>query len=140
MLKQRLFTAAILIPLVIWGIFKLPDAGFVVLLALFVMLGAWEWTRICEIKNQLIRFLYLLLFGICLYLLWKYNDPGLILFVLILSLCWWSCAVLLILAYSRGRDYLRGHQLIKAAVGFVLLLPPFMALIPLRSAPNFGPA
>ncbi|HEB57083.1 MAG TPA: phosphatidate cytidylyltransferase [Gammaproteobacteria bacterium] len=139
MLKQRLLTAAILIPLLIWGIFKLPDAGFVALLASFVMLGAWEWTRICEIKNPLLRFVYLCLFGICLYLLWKYDDPGLVLFVLALSLCWWSYAVLLILAYSRGRDYLRGHQLIKALVGFVLLLPPFMALITLRSAPAFGP-
>lgn len=140
MLKQRLLTAAILIPLVVWGIFKLPVAGFAALLALFVMLGAWEWTRICEIRNPLLRLVYLLLFGLCLYLLWKYNDPGLILLVLGLSLCWWFYAVLLILAYSRGRDYLRGHQLIKALVGFVLLLPPFMALIILRSAPAFGPA
>ncbi len=140
MLKQRLVTAAILIPLIIWGIFSLPDTGFAALLALFVLLGAWEWTRICEIKNMLMRIVYLALFSLCLYLLWKNEDPGLIYIVLQLSLIWWLAAIWLLLAYSRGRDYLRGQWLIKAFIGFVLLLPPFVALISLRAESIFGPA
>ncbi len=140
MLKQRLVTAAILIPLVIWGIFSLPDTGFAALLALFVVLGAWEWTRICEIKNMLMRVVYLALFSLCLYLLWKNEDPGLIHIVLPLSLIWWLAAIWLLLAYSRGRDYLHGQRSIKALIGFVLLLPAFAALISLRADPAFGPA
>lgn len=140
MLKQRLFTAAILIPLVIWGIFSLPDAGFAALLALFVMLGAWEWTRICEIKNSLLRLAYLLIFSLCLYLLWSNANPDLIRIVLQLSIIWWVAAIWLLLAYTRGRDYLHGQRFIKMLVGFVLLLPAFLALISLRADSDFGAA
>ncbi len=140
MLKQRLLTAAILIPLVIWGIFSLPDAGFAALLALFVMLGAWEWTRICEIKNSLLRIVYLLVFSLCLYFLWDNSNPDLTRIVLQLSIIWWLAAIWLLLAYSRGRDYLHGQQLIKVAIGFVLLLPAYFALIMLRADPAFGSA
>ncbi len=140
MLKQRIATATILIPLVIWGIFSLPDTGFAALLATFVMLGAWEWTRICEIKNMLLRFGYLLIFSLCLYLLWNNDDPTLLRIVLQLSIIWWVAAIWLLLAYSQGRDYLHGQRIIKALIGFVLLLPAFVALITLRADPTWGPA
>ncbi len=140
MLKQRIATALILIPLVIWGIFSLSDTGFAALLGGFVMLGAWEWTRICEIKNTVLRIIYLLVFSCCMYFLWKSNDPDLIRLVLQLSITWWVVAIWLLLAYSRGRDVLRGQRIIKALTGFVLLLPAFAALVSLRSDSDFGPA
>lgn len=139
MLKQRLLTAAILIPLVIWGIFSLPDSGFAALLATFVILGAWEWTRICEIKNSALRVVYLAVFSLCLFLLWENESPELTQLVLLLSLGWWLCAIVLMLAYSRGKDILQGQRSIKVLIGFVLLLPAFFALISLRVDPIFGP-
>jgi len=140
MLKQRLATAAILIPLVIWGIFKLPASGFAALLAAFVLLGAWEWTRICEIRNTVLRLAYLFVFSLCLYVLWNNDDPRLLQLVLALSFSWWLCAIVLMLAYSSGHDYLRAHRLLKALIGFLLLLPAFVALLMLRNDPGFGPA
>jgi len=52
MLKQRLLTAAVLIPLVVLGILVLPTSLFQILLALVVGLAAWEWFGIIGFKTQ----------------------------------------------------------------------------------------
>ncbi|HFQ13560.1 MAG TPA: phosphatidate cytidylyltransferase [Gammaproteobacteria bacterium] len=139
MLRQRLLTAAILIPLVIGAIFALPDAGFVALLALFVLAGAWEWTRICGLRAAPARGLYLLIFALCLWLL-RQPPAAWLHLVLGLALLGWAAAIPVLLAYARGRDYLRDRRFVKLLIGFFLLLPPFVALAQLRADPRFGPA
>lgn len=44
MLRNRVLTAAILAPLFVLGVLKLPGVYFAVLLGLVVLAGAWEWT------------------------------------------------------------------------------------------------
>ncbi|MBI2780156.1 MAG: phosphatidate cytidylyltransferase [Gammaproteobacteria bacterium] len=55
MLKQRLLTAAILIPLVVWGVLALPNTVFAVLLAVIVIAGFWEWAGLMGIAEPLDR-------------------------------------------------------------------------------------
>lgn len=43
MLKLRVLTAAVLAPLLVLGVFKLPGSYFAVLLGLVVLAAAWEW-------------------------------------------------------------------------------------------------
>ena len=52
MLKQRLITAAILIPLVIAGILYLPTVLFQWILGGVVLLAAWEWFTIVGLKTN----------------------------------------------------------------------------------------
>ncbi|WP_394754031.1 phosphatidate cytidylyltransferase [Crenothrix sp.] len=61
MLLQRIITAAILIPLIVLAIFKLPTDYFSLIFALIMLLGAWEWTNLIEITNVFKRVLFLLL-------------------------------------------------------------------------------
>ncbi|EMR14128.1 phosphatidate cytidylyltransferase [Methylophaga lonarensis MPL] len=51
MLKQRLLTAAVLIPLVVLAILKLPTIALMALLAVIVMLTAWEWLQIVGFQS-----------------------------------------------------------------------------------------
>jgi phosphatidate cytidylyltransferase len=51
MLKQRLLTAAVLIPLVVAAILLLPTHLFQYLIALIVGLAAWEWFSIIGLKT-----------------------------------------------------------------------------------------
>lgn len=46
MLRVRVLTAAVLAPLFVLGVLKLPSIYFAVLLALVVLPGAWEWTSL----------------------------------------------------------------------------------------------
>jgi len=55
MLKVRVLTAAILAPLFILGIFKLPAPWFAALLGLTVLAGAWEWTGLSGYKRVAAR-------------------------------------------------------------------------------------
>lgn len=55
MLKQRLLTAAILIPLIILAIVLLPSVGFLVLLIIAAGLAGWEWLCMIGVKSKLLR-------------------------------------------------------------------------------------
>ncbi|OOF08266.1 phosphatidate cytidylyltransferase, partial [Salinivibrio sp. PR919] len=45
MLKQRVLTAALLVPLVVAAVFYLPFPAFVAVIAAVTLLGHWEWTQ-----------------------------------------------------------------------------------------------
>ena len=46
MLKQRIITALLLAPLIIWGIFALSEPAFNLALAVVMGLAAWEWAQL----------------------------------------------------------------------------------------------
>lgn len=50
MLKQRLLTAAILIPLVVMAILLLPTIGFIALLTVIILMAMWEWLSMAQMK------------------------------------------------------------------------------------------
>lgn len=51
MLKQRLLTAAVLIPLVIMAILLLPSIGFIALVAVISLMAMWEWLTMAGINT-----------------------------------------------------------------------------------------
>ena len=57
-LKQRLITAIILAPLVMWGVLALPNGLFAVLLGVIMVMGAWEWAGLAQLRHGLSRRLY----------------------------------------------------------------------------------
>jgi phosphatidate cytidylyltransferase len=142
MLKNRLLTAAVLIPLVILGIFKLPSNGFAVILGLFVTIGAWEWSRLCGLKLFFTRAIYLMVFLMCLFLVWVALESGsskVAIIVLSLSLGWWLLSIFILAAYQANRDVLANQTLSKFVIGLILLIPVFVALLGLRHGSSLGP-
>jgi phosphatidate cytidylyltransferase len=61
MLKQRLLTAAMLIPLIILAILWLPSLGFLAVLVLAAMLAGWEWLTMTGISVRFGRIALLVL-------------------------------------------------------------------------------
>lgn len=142
MLKYRLLTAAILAPLVILAIFKLPDISFSATLGIFIAIGAWEWSRLCGLQTIVTRIVYLIFFSACLFLVWRVLETGnltLIILILALSLGWWLLSIFILLAYQHGRDILAGQVTIKLVLGLILLIPVFAALLGLRHGVGYGP-
>ncbi len=74
MLKQRVLTAIVLIPLLLLGIFLLPKFWFECITAAIFLLAAWEWVKLVGIANNGLRAIYL--FILVLVLLLIQRIPG----------------------------------------------------------------
>ena len=58
MIKYRILTGAILLPLFVFLLFYLPPLWFCVLTGCFVILGAWEWSYFLGVKRFLPSLIY----------------------------------------------------------------------------------
>ncbi len=113
MLLQRVITALVLAPLMLAGIFLLPDFWFRIFAGVIVLLGAWEWVNISGLEQQSTRVtlsaaFLLVLLGIHFAVpvdghLW----PAIILALLL----WWALAGALILSYPKGSHWLQSRSL-----------------------------
>ncbi len=150
MLKQRVITAIILASGFLVALFCLPAQSFIVLMAVVIAYGAWEWSALADISSLAVRGLYVicLLLALALSALWlgfdTASDPdsldgnlfgGLFdnLFgnhlrsVLAWACAWWALALLWIQGYPSSA-LLWGRPWICAAMGFVVLVPTWVAL------------
>jgi len=95
MLKQRLLTAAILVPLVVWGILHLPTEYLAMVLALFILQGAWEWTAFMKMTSVVKRGLYIAIVAAGLAGSWWMLRDATANWITVplLSLFWWVLAI-----------------------------------------------
>ncbi|MDF3055173.1 MAG: hypothetical protein K0Q74_1080 [Gammaproteobacteria bacterium] len=87
MLKQRVITALVLIPLVILGVFYLPLLWFAWISAAVFLLTGWEWAALSGLKNTYHRLLFLLFSLIFFWLLGVVPQ----LYPLLAGLLTWIC-------------------------------------------------
>ena len=90
MLKQRIITAAILLPVALIGFFLLEGLAFALFIGVVVSLGAWEWARLAGYASQPARVGYGLLVVVLLAFL--YQLPALAPWLLSVSVFWWLAA------------------------------------------------
>ena len=105
MLKQRVITASWLIPLVIWDILNFSSATLAWLLAIFVVLAAWEWAGICGWQQLVMRNGYALIMGLTLfegYGIWHQPQVGYLL--LVVACLWWLIALYWVFNYQHHQD------------------------------------
>lgn len=60
MLKKRVLTSAILLPVIILMILFLPSFYFAIICALIIAFCAWEWSLLIGYKSQSLRILYVI--------------------------------------------------------------------------------
>ena len=72
-LKQRVLTALFLLPLVLAAIFALPSAWFLILLAIILLGGSWEYRRLAGFPHAG-GYLLVLLQAVILAALFSYRD------------------------------------------------------------------
>lgn len=139
MLFQRVITALLLIPLVVVGVLYLPTELLSVVLALIVMLGALEWSRIAGLSSTREKQLFLLLLFVLLcgtYLLVKTTEFSGWLFAAA-SLFW--CLVMLKLIFYRAKSGLNLTPPEKAGIGLLVLIPAWAALVVIHGQGEQGP-
>lgn len=138
MLKQRLLTAAVLIPLFVWGVLALPTAYFSVLLALVVLIAAREWTGLAGMPAAA-RPAFVI--GVALILLVAGAAaplPPLAHGLAAAAVIWWLVAIGWLRRYEAGRPVRHGRWG-GVVIGLLVLVPPWLALSELHRDPAAGP-
>ncbi|WP_227369058.1 phosphatidate cytidylyltransferase [Halomonas sp. M20] len=70
MLRQRVLTALVLIPLALLGLFGLSGVGFALFTAVVVLLAAWEWANLSGFSATLSRLAYVLAIALVMLISW----------------------------------------------------------------------
>ncbi len=148
MLKHRILTAVLLIPLVIWAILTLATEWLAIIISTVILIGAWEWAGLCGWQGKLARLGYTVLMGLGIiisYLLLQHFSQGsrwpgqppiglYYLLGLLTSAClWWLLAGYWVWSYQRGYDELPVRSWIKGVIGFFILLPTWGTLFTLAT-------
>lgn len=141
MLKHRVITAAILVPLVLWGIFSLPTyPAFALVIAIFVILGLLEWTRLIHLTDSNARLSYIIVvLSLCLSSLFIMQSGVMFALLLLASIGWWIWQIAQLAAYDGEASSTQSSFLTNLWSGAFLLVPTFAALVCLHQSEGNGP-
>ncbi|MCL4471585.1 MAG: phosphatidate cytidylyltransferase [Gammaproteobacteria bacterium] len=128
MLKARILTALLLLPLFLAALFFLPDDNWALLMLGIILIGAYEWSNIAaysRFQSRLYIFLTLLI-GLA-FLMTASRSAAIFLYGI--AFLFWAILVPLWL-----RNQWRTRQRpIMALTGWAVLLPTWLALVELRA-------
>ena len=128
MLKQRIMTTGLLVPLVLLGVFMLPPVFFSLAIGVIAVLAAWEWANLAGWSAWPLRVLYAAFTAVVVvgaHLL-QSND-----FLLGIGLCWWVMAIILVIGYPGTKDLWRAIP-VKLLIGWLILIPAWAGLNNIR--------
>ncbi|WP_457913915.1 phosphatidate cytidylyltransferase [Candidatus Gillettellia adelgis] len=140
MIKDRLITSGILIPLVIVSLFFLPQLVFLLITFMICILASWEWSQFigfttypkCIWSEMFCSFLLsLILLSISVYY-HLINFPAVFDFLLWLSLIWWLAALLLVAMYPCSAIVWHHSPLLRLLFGLLTIVPFFEGMLALR--------
>lgn len=135
MLKKRLITAAILIPLFVGLVLILPPDLFCLLTGAFVLVGAWEWAYLMGLKSRAQCFCYLFF----IFLMQKLSLSLYIPAVLMVSAVWWLVALVLVMKYPKGSATWGKKIWWRGIMGVFVLVPAWIAVNSLFIFETHGP-
>lgn len=126
MLRTRVLTAAILIPLFVLAVLKLPAVYFSILLGIVVLLGAWEWAHLAGYSDSGQRIAFTAAAGVLMAGAHVFRDPLAEPLLAAASIAWIAVAVLL----WRRRDtgVLDWPGPARWAAGYMALLPAWLGV------------
>ncbi len=147
MLKHRVITALLLLPLVAWLLFGLDVKQFAGALVIVAYIMAWEWAGLAGVQSQVNRSFFALSTAFSIMAVWYFSPAvefwssnlwpsfGLIdihLWVLLAVLITWPIAMLWVIAAGAGAQF-NPHSSIKLILGILLITGFWVAMVAIRS-------
>lgn len=132
MLKTRIITAVILIPLMLLVIFYLPLTAFCLFTGLVTLLGAWEWTQLMGLHQPAYRVAYLALMAMLFLFLFFISIP----LTMMIAGGWWLVALLMVVIYPRMTGWWRNSIFMRGLMGALVLAPCWMSVNYIRNLGN----
>jgi phosphatidate cytidylyltransferase len=141
MLKKRILTACLLIPITVAALFYLTPPWFMIVITLILLGGAWEWSNFMSLKRIPARLLFVFL------VLFAFMDVIYVSFILhdqvqsampflIPGAIWWFLATLMVLFYPRGCSWWNKSVLLRGLMGLMVLVPCWISLNFIRNQYN----
>ena len=143
MLRQRVFTALLLVAAFLTGVYFLPLPVLAAVFALVVALGAWEWSLLAGLSNAVARVLYATLVCAATYALYRYAGYGAALRaeqvqpILGLGCLWWCFALLWVRSFPASAG-LWNSTAMRLLMGMLILLPAWFAAVYLLHLEKHG--
>jgi phosphatidate cytidylyltransferase len=136
MLRDRVITALILAPFLLWILIWAPHAVTVPVIAVAILVGAWEWARFCGWTLFGKRFAYVIAIGAAMALASRLGaTPSGLSAIWAIALLWWVVAFCWLALAP-----LRVNGLLAAVAGVLVLVPTWIALVELDRVPERAPS
>ena len=139
MLKQRVITAVAMLIAFLLALFTLPMEWFAAIVGVLFLVGAWEWSDLSGFSNQLQRIGYTAVTGVVGFGLGWYTDWSLSISelrsVLLIAGAWWAFSIFWIQGFPSS-SVIWGSSSVRAVMGWLVLVPAWLACLFLRSQEN----
>ncbi|WP_333987450.1 phosphatidate cytidylyltransferase [Providencia huaxiensis] len=139
MLKYRLLTAIVLIPIVIAALFLLSPANFGFVVIAVCALGAWEWAQFVGWHSQAKRIGLAVVFAAILLAMQfsisdinQFSTEPMILYGLWAGLIWWGIAIILVVTYPASAAW-GNSVIIRLLFGVLTIIPFYCGMMVLRT-------
>jgi len=135
MLKQRILTAAVLVPLLVAALFYLPLAWIAVLFGFIIGMAAWEWAGLSGLQRHLTKATYVLLILLlgAVGLYGVLSQISLIISFFAATALWWLWALVEIISRRDVRKGMFATIAGRMIGGFLVLVPLWVASVYLMS-------
>lgn len=98
MLKQRVITGVILIPIMVAVLLYLPTYWLAILFGVVALAGAWEWACLVS-KSFIAKLSYVLMCALLLILSWYWLEQDHMRLLMLLASCYWVIVLFLLAMY-----------------------------------------
>ncbi|REH37892.1 phosphatidate cytidylyltransferase [Paraperlucidibaca baekdonensis] len=132
MLKQRVITALVLLPIVLWSVFGGVYGAFPVFAALLVLIAAYEWTNLMQLRSFAQRFGYLALVAMGIAYFQRQDFSSQTGLLMVAASFAWLFALGWVMRYPEQTAQWAGRGRM-ALIGLMLLLPTWAGLVALHA-------
>lgn len=137
MLIKRVFTAAVALPLAVFAILFLPTIWLAVLVAVLMVLAAWEWGTLTALDG-VARIVFVGVAGLLMAVMLGYGQAGGSISAdslwLMLAAAFWVVVAGLVARFPTGWAGTLGHRVPAFLAGLLTLIAPVIAVVWLRAA------
>jgi len=138
-LRTRLISAAILVPLVVVGVLRLDTRIVAGILALIFCAAVWEWSRLVPLYRGWSRAAYTGAAALLMWLLWQVPPERMLPALLGVAGGWWLFALFWLARPAFCAGHGRGCTLLKLVAGLLVTLPAWTGLVVLHRHGARGP-
>ncbi len=133
MLKLRVITALLLIPLVVLVDFAVDTRWFALVFGGVIVLGAWEWSRISGLISLPGRSAYVGLIVVLLLACFEYRFSEWSWLLVVLAVVWWCLATVIVVLIQKQLFRLLESRLLFLLTGMLVLVPSWFSLVLLHN-------